>query len=165
MTSLKKYLLLFLIPLMAFSAHKYYLSLTQIDYNVQEKSLHISMRLFIDDLEKTLASNFKKEFELDTPNELPKTNDFIAFYLSNNFNITINGKPTKFTFLGKEYEDDVVYFYLEIDSVSSIKSIGVQNTILMDAFDAQQNIIKLNINNQKNTMILNKSNDKDLLKF
>jgi len=68
-------------------------------------------------------------------------------------------------FLGKEYENNVVYFYIEIDRVPQIKSIGVQNTLLMDEFDTQQNIIKLNINNQKRTMILNRSNDKDLLKF
>jgi len=36
---------------------------------------------------------------------------------------------------------------------------------LMDAYETQQNIIKLNMNNQKKTMILNRANDKDLLKF
>ncbi|MCF6213096.1 MAG: hypothetical protein L3J45_03625 [Flavobacteriaceae bacterium] len=163
--SLKKIAILLLIPLMGFTAHKYYLSLTQIDYKPQEKTLQISMRLFIDDIEKSLESNFREKFNLDTPNELPKTNNYIAFYLNNHFRVTVNNKPTNYTFLGKEYENDIVYFYIEIDSVPPIKSIGVQNTILMNAFDSQKNIIKLNINNQKKTMLLNKSNDKDLLNF
>jgi len=165
MTPIKKLLILLIIPLMAFTMHKYYISLTQINYNSKEKSLHITMRLFIDDLEKSLNSDFKKEFKLGTPKELPKTNNFMAFYLNNNFSIKVNDSIRNYTFLGKEYENDVVYFYLEVDSVSQIKNIGIQNTILMKEFDSQQNIIKLDINNQKKTMILNKSNDKDLLNF
>lgn len=165
MTPLKKILLLLFIPLMAFTMHKYYLSLTRVVYNSKEQSIHITMRLFIDDLEKSLNNNFKKEFKLDTPKELVKTNDFIGFYLNNNFSITINDTLKNYTFLGKEYENDIVYFYIEIDSVSQINNISIQNTILMKEFDTQQNIIKLEINDQKKTMILNKSNDKDLLKF
>jgi len=165
MTFIKKYALLLLLPLFAFSAHKYYLSLTEINYNQTEKSLHITMRLFIDDLEKSLEANFNKKFKLGTPDENAKTNKYISYYLNNNFIVKVNNKNVKINFLGKEYENNVVYFYIEIDSVPKIKSISVQNTILMDEFDTQQNIIKLNMNNQKRTMILNRSNDKDLLKF
>ncbi len=165
MTLLKKIGLLLVIPLMAFALHKYYISLTQIDYKPQEKSLHITMRLFIDDLEKSLSTNFKKEFKLGTSKELAKTNDFIAFYLNTHFIVRVNDTLRNYSFLGKEYENDVVYFYIEIDSISNIKNIAVQNNILIREFETQQNIIKLNINNQKKTMILNKSNDKDLLNF
>ncbi len=165
MRFLKKYKLLIIFILLAFSAHKYYLSLTEVNYNKTKKSLHITMRLFIDDLEKSLETNFNKKFKLDSPNENPKTNNYIAYYLNNNFIIKVNGKKLNINFLGKEYENNVVYFYIEIDSVPQIKSISVQNTILMNEFNTQQNIIKLNINNQKNTMILNRGNDKDLLKF
>jgi len=165
MKFIKKYVLLLLLLLIAFSAHKYYLSLTEINYNPTEKSLHITMRLFIDDLEKSLEANFNEKFKLDTPSENKKTNKYIAYYLNNNFEIKVNDKKLNFKFIGKEYEDNVVYFYIEIDSVPQIKSIAVQNTMLMDAFETQQNIIKLNMNNQKKTMILNRANDKDLLKF
>jgi hypothetical protein len=165
MTPLKKFLILLVIPLMAFTMHKYYISLTQINYNPTEKSLHITMRLFIDDLEKSLEANFNEKFNLDTPNENKKTSKYIAYYLNSNFEIKVNDKKLNIKFLGKEYEDNVVYFYIEIDSVPVIKSIAVQNTMLMNTFETQQNIIKLNMNNQKKTMILNHVNDKDLLKF
>jgi len=165
MRFIKNYKLFIIFILLVFSVHKYYLSLTEVNYNKTEKSLHITMRLFIDDLEKSLESNFNKKFKLDTPQENIKTNNYISYYLNKNFKINVNGKQLNINFLGKEYENNVVYFYIEIDSVPKIKSITVQNTILMDEFDTQQNIIKLNMNNQKRTMILNRSNDKDLLKF
>jgi len=165
MTSIKKFSLLFLLVFFAFSVHKYYLSLTEINYKKDENSLHITMRLFIDDLEKSLEANFNEKLDLDTANENPKTNKYISYYLNKNFEIKVNNKKLILNFLGKEYENNVVYFYIEIDSVPQIKTISVQNTILMDKFETQQNIIKLNMNNQKRTMILNKTNDKDLLKF
>jgi len=165
MTLFKKYIILLIIPLLAFTSHKYYLSHTQIDYKAKEKTLHITMRVFIDDLETVLNKNFNKDFNLDTPKELAKTDNFIGFYLNTHFNLSVNNIPQNITLLGKEYEDDIVNFYLEIDSIPEINNIFIQNTLLMGEFDTQQNIIKLDINNQKKTMILNKSNDKDLLKF
>jgi len=165
MSLIKKLSLFLIIPLTAFTLHKYYISLTQINYKPQEKSLHITMRLFTDDLEKSLNTTFDKDFKLDTPKELAKTDNYIAFYLNNNFNLKVNDTLKKFKYLGKEYENDVVYFYIEIDSISNIKSMGIQNTLLMREFESQQNIIKLDINHKKKTMILNKSNDKDLLNF
>lgn len=165
MTLLKKLVLLLLIPLMAFTLHKYYISLTQIDYKAQEKNLQITMRLFTDDVEKTLNANFKKDFKLDTPQELATTNQLIAYYINNHFKVIVNGKPLNIKFLGKEYENDLVYFYIEINDVATIKSIEIENTILMDEFEEQQNIIKLNIGKVLKTMILVRSNDKDLLKL
>lgn len=165
MTLLKKLVLLLLIPLMAFTLHKYYISLTQIDYKAQEKNLQITMRLFTDDVEKTLNANFKKDFKLDTPQELATTNQLITYYLNNHFKVIVNGKPLNIKFLGKEYENDLVYFYIEINDVATIKSIEIENTILMDEFEEQQNIIKLNIGKVLKTMILVRSNDKDLLKL
>lgn len=165
MTLLKKLVLLLLIPLMAFTLHKYYISLTQIDYKAQEKNLQITMRLFTDDVEKTLNANFKKDFKLDTPQELASTNQLIAYYINNHFKVIVNGKPLNIKFLGKEYENDLVYFYIEINDVATIKSIEIENTILMDEFEEQQNIIKLNIGKVLKTMILVRSNDKDLLKL
>lgn len=165
MTVLKKLLLLLLIPLMAFTLHKYYISLTQIDYKSQEKTLQITMRLFTDDVEKTLNTNFKKEFKLDTPQELATTNQLIAYYINNHFKVIVNGKQLNIKFLGKEYENDLVYFFIEINDVATINSIEIENTILMDEFEEQQNIIKLNIDKVLKTMILVHSNDKDLLKL
>ncbi len=49
---MKKYIfILILLPLVAFQTHKYYLSLTKIEYQKETKSIQITARIFIDDLE------------------------------------------------------------------------------------------------------------------
>ncbi len=163
---IKKILLvLIILPLFAFALHKYYISLTKIDYVKEKKSVQITMRFFIDDIEKTLNDRFQKSFELTTKNELKKTDNYIALYINQKFKVTINDQVKTYEYLGKEYDNDVVYFYLEINDVEKIKSIEVQNRMLFEEFEEQQNFIKLNINNQHKTFILIRDNDKDLLNF
>lgn len=164
--SVKKiFLILMIIPLLAFGMHKYYISLTKIDYIQEKEEVQITMRFFIDDVERALNKRFKKEFELDTKDELEKTDSFLNLYVKQKFLIKINGKDMNYTFLGKEYENDVMFIYLDLTGIKSITSIEVTSRMLYEEFPEQQNYIKLNINDQKKTFILMKDSDKDMLKF
>ena len=68
-------------------------------------------------------------------------------------------------YIGKEYDGDIVRFYLEINSIKVLKSIEVTNNILIQEFDNQKNIVKIKVKDFNKTFYLNKSNDKSLLKF
>ena len=86
-------------------------------------------------------------------------------YLREKLLININGKPTKFKFIGKEYKDDITYCYLEIENVSSIKSFSITNDVLFDMFDDQQNIVRTHINDKNKSFILVSGNNKGVLNF
>lgn len=161
----KKLILLLIIPLLAFSAHKYYISLTKIDFIETKKTVQITMRFFIDDIENTLQSRYNTKLELATKDENKKANFFIEKYISQKFKITINEEEKTHKYLGKEYDNDVVFFYLEINDIDKIDIIEVQNNMLMETFEEQENYIKLNIKGIKKTFILIKANDKEMLKF
>lgn len=150
---------------MGFGMHKYYISITKINYVKEKKDVQIVMRYFIDDVETCLNERFKKSFELDTPDELGKTDNFLNLYVHQKFKVRINGKDTGFKYLGKEYKNDLILIYLEIQPIDSIEEIEVQNRMLFETFSEQQNLIKLNINDVKKTFILTKNADTDLLKF
>ncbi|MCF6222291.1 MAG: peptidase E [Flavobacteriaceae bacterium] len=161
----KKLLLFLIIPLFAFSVHKYYISLTKIDFKASKKSVQITMRFFIDDIENTLQSRYNIPFELATKQENKKSDFYLEKYIKQRFKIHINGEEKLSNYLGKEYENDVVYFYLEINGIEQINQFQVQNNMLMETFEDQENYIKLDINNLKKTFILIKANDKEMLKF
>ncbi len=161
----KKLILLLIIPLLAFSAHKYYISLTKIDFIETKKTVQITMRFFIDDIENALQSRYNTNLELATKDENKKANFFIEKYIGQKFKITINEEEKTHKYLGKEYDNDVVFFYLEIIDIDKIDKIEVQNNMLMETFEEQENYIKLNINDIKKTFILIKANDKEMLKF
>ncbi len=150
---------------LSFSAHKYYVSVTEIKFAEQKQELQISMRFFIDDVEAVLNQRFDKEFFLSTKKELTDADNYLKLYIDQKFQIKINGQSITARYLGKEYENDVVYFYLLADKISSVNVIEVTNTMLYEKFEDQENYIQLNINDQRNTFILTKRNDKEMLKY
>ncbi|HEX9600451.1 MAG TPA: DUF6702 family protein, partial [Mariniflexile sp.] len=158
--------ILLIFPLFAFVAiHKYYISVTQIDYLQNKQSVQITTRIFIDDLEKLLRERYDETITLTGKNE-PSTADlYIERYLTEKIKIKINNKEANLSFIGKEYDVDLVKCYLEIEGVKKIESLEISNEVLFDLFSDQQNIIKTKINSQQKSVILIPQNRSALLKF
>jgi hypothetical protein len=165
MNPANKLFLFVIIPLMAFAVHKYYISLTKIDFIENEKMVQITMRFFINDIENTLENRYGIKLELDTENENIKVNVYLEKYIASKFKVIINENVKTLTFIGKEYENDVIYFYLEIPDIETIKKIEVQNKMLFEEFPEQENYVKFNINQSNKTFVLRKENDKEMLNF
>ncbi|WP_188599480.1 DUF6702 family protein [Polaribacter pacificus] len=161
-----KVLVFFLvIPLFAFTTHKYYLSLTQLEYNEKQKSLEIIINVFIDDIEKALEEIHHKKFELDTKNEPKDSDTFFYQYLKKHVQFKIDGKPVLYDFIGKEYDGDIVYFYLEVKNINSLKEIDVTNDILVAEFPEQQNLIKSKVRGKHKSALLTKKEQHAVLKY
>ncbi len=166
MPKLKTLLFFIFLPLLSFTAlHKYYVSLTEIEYVKEEQSVQIITRIFIDDFESALRNRYDVNLTLQTKNENLETEYYIEKYLKDKLKITINDKLLPFNFLGKEYEDDMVLCYMEIPNIESVSSIEVVNKILYDLFPDQKNIVRIKINTINKSILLIKENDKGLLNF
>ena len=166
MNSFKKALLIIsVLPILAFGLHKYYISFTKINYSENSKAIQVTMRIFIDDLENALNKQFKIDSKLYTEKEILDLNSYITEYITDKFFILINDKKENYNYLGKKYDEDEIILYLEIENIDNITAIEIKNSILMEVFDDQQNIIKLDINKKKKSFILTSGDDKDLLKF
>ncbi len=143
--------------LMAFTLHKFYVSITEIKQNKANNTLEISMRLFVNDMDDALKAQFGKSFDLGTKGELEDTDEKLKLYFLNHFKLKINGKWVAAKFIGKDFDGyDIVYCYFEVEKVKKIKSIDIKNTTLMELFPEQENIIQLDINDSKKSMKLNK---------
>ncbi len=157
--------LLAIISLSSFTAHKFYVSVMQIDYNKEEQSLQIISRVFIDDLEEVLRKRYDDTIRLEVDKETDGAEEYIQKYFNQKISFLINGKESSFTYLGKEYEDDLIIFYLEIENVNSFESLEISNQILMDLFEEQQNIVHVKKENNRKSLILEKRRDSGMLKF
>lgn len=162
-----KYIFLFilLLPLYSFNAHKYYLSLTQIEYKSDSQSIQIILNVFIDDMETALNETHGINMQLDTKKELKESDTYFEKYLVKHLALKADNKSLTFNYLGKEYEGDNIFFYLEIEDVKSLKNLEISSTILVDHFPKQQNLIKAKANDINRSKLLTKENDKALLKF
>ena len=160
-----KYLWLLVLPLFAFSVHEYYISLTKVEFVPEQKAVQVTMKLFIDDLERALENRNEVTLKLATELEDKRADAFLERYLVQKFQVWINQREMHYAYLGKEYENDVVYLYLEIENVEEIRSIEVRNAILVEEFPSQLNYVKVQVGKELKTLILSKGNDKEMLKF
>jgi hypothetical protein len=161
----KVYLILFIIPLLSFSAHKYYLSLTQIEFIEENKSVQIIINIFLDDIEKSLNDEYELDFNLSTKKEIKDVDSYFKFYLKQHLLMRINKAEQTIKYIGHEYEDDLVYFYLEIENVKSIKTLEISNKILINDFAKQQNLIKYKKGKENKSVLLTKEKHQTVLKF
>lgn len=151
---------------MAFStAHKFYVSVTQIDYIEDKQSVQIISRIFVDDFESLIRERYDNAIVLEENNESEKVDLYIERYLKSKIKVKINNEDVIAHFIGKEYELDIMYCYLEIENVEEIKSFEVTNQILFDMFQEQQNIVRTNINSKQKSFMLTTQNDKAQLSY
>lgn len=163
---MKKVLLLLIVPLLAFTtAHKFYLSVTNVNYSEKDDALQMTSRIFIDDLEQVLFERYEIVGKLATDNESELADEYFEKYLRTKFVIEINGETRPYEIIGRKYDNDVCVFYLEVPKLDfpSLKSIQIQNEILTDLFDEQQNVVHFKINGKKKSFVLVKSDTKGML--
>ena len=149
----------------AFTFHKFYVGVFQIDYFKEKKAVQITARLFIDDLEKALHKKHNKHFYITTKDEVADANSYIAMYLQDKLKIKINNKIQTIQFLTKEQEDNIVICYLKINFKDNIKDLEITNNVLSDIFNEQQNLLHLNINGNKKTILFTNTDPTQKLKY
>ena len=165
-TTRKLLLPLAVVLLLSFaSAHKFYLSVTNVEYAEENDAFQITSRIFIDDMDDLLEERYGIDSKLATPNESKMADAYIEKYFRSKFVVELNGKPAQYNFLGKQYDNDVVICYLEIPKVGfqGLKSIAIQNEILTDLFEEQQNVVHLKWKGHKKSFVLIKENNKGML--
>ena len=152
----KTFLLLFIIPFISFSAHKYYLSLTQITFKPASKTVQVIINVFMDDIETALNSDYKIDLQLTTKKELEDNDVYFKKYLKEKIHFKLDGIAKEFTYLGKEYDADLIYFYLEIENINQLKTLEITNNILTKHFPQQQNMTKCKLGEKHKSILLTK---------
>ena len=68
-------------------------------------------------------------------------------------------------YLGRETEGEVTWCYSEIGDVPSISTVTVINTLLIEMFEDQTNMIHIKTNDQKKSMLLTRAKDRGTVAF
>lgn len=167
MKKIAQFITLLTLPLLVSISHdhEYYVSVTNVEYVESQKSLQIVNQIFIDDFENALRLRYDDKLVLESENEPKKVNALMERYMNAKLKFWINGEEVKFDFLGKEYKDDIVYCYLEITNVVDVKSISMNNKILLDVFDSQQNIARFKVFGKNKSFLLVQDNSECMLNF
>jgi hypothetical protein len=149
----------------AFSVHKFYMAIYQVNYAPEKKMLQITSRIFIDDLNLALQKKYNKKLNLGTDKETAEEIVLLKKYLSEKFSIKINGQSKPMDFLSKEVDGDVLVCYSNIKGVSKINSLEIYNSVLIDWNTEQQNITHITVLGTKNSLLFTDSSKNGVLKY
>jgi hypothetical protein len=147
---MKKYLLIKILILISFSillgftAHPFFVSVTEIKYKSEEKLLQISSKLFFDDFEAAV----KKDLNLNglnivSPKDSALVDNYIKTYFLKHLTVLENNKPIAFNYLGYEILKESAWVYLEAENMEMPSKLSIVNTLVCDYSEKQNNIIQL----------------------
>jgi len=146
--------------------HPFFISLTEIRYNSNSGTMELSQKIFWDDLEVALGSEFKEKVDFLKPKDKAKLESQIKTYLLKHNQLWVNGKSVTLTYLGYEVEEDAAWFYLESSATEMPKSVEVQSTVLLKDFDGQQNIVHVYSQSKSpRSLLLGEGKEKGKIEF
>lgn len=163
-----KKIVLYSIALMlfsAFAAHKFYVSIYQINFAEDKKMLQITSRIFVDDLNKVLTDKYKTKVNFGEPSESTRDLELLKKYVAERFLIKINGKSKTINLANKEMEGNVLVCYYNVKDVTKIKQLEIDNSLLLELNDEQQNIVHTQIKGIKKSFLFSENNSKSMLKY
>lgn len=146
--------------------HPIHVSVTEMEYSEKHKSLQITSRVFIDDLETSVRSQLQQpSLDIVEPKNGLTTDQMAERYLMEHLKIKLDGKPVKIKYLAHEVEAPAFVFYLEIEKVKRFKSIEVLNNVIQETHDDQSNLVHVTYKGILKSVRLIRDKPSDVLKF
>lgn len=149
----------------AYGRHPIHVSVTEIEYDAGEKELEIMIRIFIDDLENALR-RYHGQDNIDILNPGSTSVDkLIRAYLEENFVVSLDNRKQRMTYLGQEEEGQAFICYVLVPGVSAWKVCEVTNSILLEMYDDQSNIVHVTAGGVTKSKRLMRNNSSEIFSF
>jgi hypothetical protein len=129
--------------------HPFYVSVTEINHNATDKTLEIDSKLFAEDLEQILEKNYKTTLDITSDKDKERFDQLIADYFSKHLSLSVNGGAVALTYVGYEVDKESAHCYFQVDHVTTVSKMDINNSILYDFIDSQMNIMHVTVNGKR----------------
>lgn len=133
---------IFTLALMSFTAMDFFSSMTKVDYVEGTKTLKFTTKMNTEHIANAIKID-------------PNTAGFeaeVKKYVNRNFDVYVNGAAKTLTFTGSQVNGESVWVYYETGGVGEISSLKIKNSILLDAYPKQNNVLNVAYKGQQKTM-------------
>jgi len=148
----------FVISIFFTTFHPFHVSVCEVNINQASKSIQVSQRIFIDDLEQALNKTYKVNLTIDGKTENKLVDSLINDYLKEHLRLAVDGKFKKRVFIGSEIVEDGIWCYIEYEGIKKIKSVEVTSTVFLEIFKDQANIIHFKQGDREKSIKLDVNN-------
>ena len=144
--------------------HPYYVSTMEIDYRPNRSALQITIRVFTDDWQLMINTVYDQDLRLDPDSDAAQTLIHSSDYLQKEIELKLNDTEVQPVFLGREYQNDQIVFYLEVKDVLELKTLTVSNSILFEVLEGQQNIVRIKTPTKRKSYLQTQGRARDLFR-
>ena len=136
------------------SVHPFYLGITEIECKQKHNQIHVSIKLFLDDVMAEINRGATEKFNPELRNS-KLNNKLLEDFLRQGFSIKTahdvkkipQSQPIPLSFIGWELEEGGIWMYLE-GNKSVQACLEVNNNLLCKSLDGQIHILKVTHNNK-----------------
>ena len=157
--------LFFLAVTLFFPFHDFHVTHTTFHYNDESKSMEITIKVAIEDLEKSIKNRYSEKIDglLDTQ-EKKNIEKLIIEYFRKNLTLSVDKNKQEYQWVGKESSNNLhdIYLYFEIpnyDKNENVESITIKNTLFFDLYSYQTNIVLIELIDRKDNLTFTIDND------
>ena len=100
------------------------------------------------------------DLRIDLESNQTIIDSLIFDYIKNNLTLLFNDKRRKISWVGKEFENNITWSYLEIKNIKNISGtkISIKNKLFLEIFEDQLNICHFHCGENPETLMLHKEN-------
>lgn len=138
-----------LAPLFTASAHNFYASFTQIEWNASDSSIELVMQLHSHELETKLSLTLNERLSFLEDEDLARLEGAAGDFVKNNIALALDGKSVELTFLGLETDNQNILLYLEADWPAPPGEITFMNAVFLDDLPDQVNSVLAIVNGKR----------------
>ncbi len=138
------------------SAHPIHVSICNIE--IENNNLTVSLKMYKDDFQLAIEHNFAKYILLENvDNEMESK--LIEDYIQNMFFLIMNKNDTiKLDYNHSELNEEAIWLHYESE-ISKFKKLSINNSIFMDLYPDQTNLVIINYDGKQNGYRFNYKNN------
>lgn len=139
---------------LAASAQDFHASTTKVEY--ENGSLKLTAKFFTSDLESAVGASVGSKDAFDAK---------ARSYASSKLVVNVNGSPVSLSYIGSQTNDKSTRLYFKADNVTNIKDIEVTNSMLLEKFGDQQNLVTFDVNGVRKSFTAKKGGESGKVSF
>ena len=158
---------LLLPPLLALARHTYHSSILELRLNPAKQQVELSLKVFTDDLENALSKGRPQHLSLQDPRALPLADAYLREHLALALPAAAGQPPRPLPlpvqFVGMQAEKDAYWLYAKAPLPRPATALLLRNTVLLDLFADQMNIVNAEGNFKKVSALFRAGHEEEVL--
>ncbi len=123
--------------------HPIHVSVTNLEFQSEKNTISLSFKVFTDDFQLIINQLYNIQVDLSEKGNYNLHKEKIDSYFQDHFKIIVKGKELKYTNEGMKKNDEAVWFYYNIALKKEVKTFTIKNSILLDLYPDQKNLLIL----------------------